>query len=58
VQPAIALIGDGKHDKNQDEGANELEREVGDKTGSMPRSGLERQRQALTSSKKQLADVM
>ncbi len=25
MQSAVALIGDGKHDKNKDEGANELE---------------------------------
>jgi hypothetical protein len=25
MQPAVALIRDGKHDKNKDEGANELE---------------------------------
>jgi hypothetical protein len=25
MQPAVAPIGDGKHDKNEDEGANELE---------------------------------
>ena len=56
MQPAVALIGDGKHDKNKDEGANELEWEMGGRINSMPRSGLERRRQALTSSKKQLAD--
>jgi hypothetical protein len=58
MQPAVALIGDGKHDKNKDEGANELEWGMGDIIRSMPRSSLERRRQALTSSKKQLADVM
>jgi hypothetical protein len=39
MQYAVALIGDGKHDKNKDEGANELEWEMGD--SSMPRFGLE-----------------
>ena len=29
MQPAVALIGDGKHDKNKDEGANKLEWEMG-----------------------------
>jgi hypothetical protein len=31
MQPAVALIGDGKHDKNKDKGANELEWEMGDR---------------------------
>jgi hypothetical protein len=26
MQPAVAPIGDGKHNENEDEGANELER--------------------------------
>jgi hypothetical protein len=42
MQPAIALIADGKHDKNKDEGANELEWEMGDRISSMPRSSLEK----------------
>ena len=29
MQPAVAPVGDGKHDKNEDEGANKLEREMG-----------------------------
>ena len=28
MQPAVALIGDGKHDKDEDESANELEWEM------------------------------
>ncbi len=28
MQPAVALIGDGKHDKNEDESANKLEWEI------------------------------
>jgi hypothetical protein len=51
MQPAVAPIGDGKHDKNEDEGSNELEWEM--------RYGIRsRRRRALTSSKKQLADDM
>ena len=42
MQPAVALIGNGKHDKNKDEGANELEWEIGDRISPMPRSGLEK----------------
>ncbi len=30
MQPAVAPIGDGKHDKNENEGANELEWGIGD----------------------------
>jgi hypothetical protein len=30
VQPAVAPIGDGKHSKNENEGANELEWGIGD----------------------------
>jgi len=37
MQSAVALIGDGKHDKNKDEGANELEWEMGDRISLMPR---------------------
>jgi hypothetical protein len=42
MQPAVALIGDGKHDKNKDKGANELEWEMGDRISLMPRFGLEK----------------
>jgi hypothetical protein len=42
MQPAVALIGDGKNDKNKDEGANELEWEMGVRISLMPRSGLEK----------------
>lgn len=31
MQPAVTFIGDGKHDKNKDEGANELEWGMGDR---------------------------
>jgi hypothetical protein len=34
MQPAVALIGDGKHDKNKDEGANKLEWEMGDRVSA------------------------
>jgi hypothetical protein len=51
MQPTVAPIGNGKHDKYEDESANELECEV--------RYGIRsRRRWALTSSKKQLADDM
>jgi hypothetical protein len=42
MQPAVALIGDGKHDKNKDEGANKLEWEIGGRVSLMPRFGLEK----------------
>lgn len=56
MQPAVALIRDGKHDKNKDEGANKLEWEIGDRVSLMSRFGFESRTQILTSSKKQLAD--
>jgi len=42
MQPVVALIGDGKHDKNKDESANELEWEMAVGFSSMPRPGLEK----------------
>ena len=42
MQPAVALVGDGKHDKNKDEGANELEWEMGHRISLLPRFGLEK----------------
>jgi hypothetical protein len=42
MQPAVAFIGDGKNDKNKDEGANELEWKMTDRISSMPRSSLEK----------------
>lgn len=42
MQPAVAPIGDGKHDENEDEGANELERKMECGIRSMPRSTLEK----------------
>jgi hypothetical protein len=54
MQPAVAPIANGKHDKNEDEGANELEREMRYEIFSL----RTRRRRALTSSKKQFADDM
>ena len=42
MQPAVAPIRDGKHDKNEDEGANELEWGMECGIRSMPRSALEK----------------
>ena len=30
MQPAVAPVADGKHDKNKDKGANELKWDMGD----------------------------
>ena len=38
--PLLRLIDGGKHDKNQDEGANELEWVIGDRISSMPNSSF------------------
>ena len=42
MQPAVALIGDGKHDEDKDEGANELEWVMGYRMNLMPRSSLDK----------------
>ena len=57
MQPAVAPIGNGKHDENEDEGANELERgnRMWNSFNAQVHFGKDRD---LTSSKKQFAEDM
>jgi hypothetical protein len=56
MQPAVAPIGDGKHDHKEDEGADKLKIwDVGSFNADVCSNKM---RVTLTSSKKQLADDM